>query len=184
MKTRNHSALVAVVVALAAALVSAQAQDPKAQAPDVKASLTTNFVRVDPNFATGGATSAEQLEAVRKLGFRTVINLRMASEPGADLEGEAAAAAKLGFQYLSLPFSADAPDPAVVDKFLNVIRSAEQPVYIHCRSGVRANALWLIKRVTIDGWTTEKAVAEADALKMTNQKLRDFALAYVKDHQK
>jgi len=38
--------------------------------------------------------------------------------------------------------------------------------------------------VMVDGWPTDKALAEADGLKMTNQRLRDFALAYLKDHEK
>ncbi len=167
-------------MALLAAVASAQ----EPAAPAAQPSTSTNFLRIDPNFATGGVTSADQFEALRKLGFKTVINLRTASEPGADLEAEAAAVTKLGFQYVSLPFSGTAPDPAVVDKFLDAIKDASQPVYIHCRSGQRANALWLIKRVMIDEWTADKAVAEADSFKLTDQKLRDFALAYVKDHQK
>ena len=72
-----------------------------------------------------------------------------------------------------------------MDKFLDLVKEAgNQPVYIHCQSGQRANALWMIKRVVVDGWTTEKALAEADTLKMTNQLLRDFVMAYLKDHQK
>lgn len=174
----RRTALVALALVLAASVAWAQAPDSAA------VPAATNFTRVDPNFATGGATSADQFAALRKLGFRTVINLRTAAEPGADLEGEAQAVNELGFQYISLPFSSTSPDAAVVDKFLGVLKDAAQPVYIHCRSGERANTLWLIKRVMVDGWTTERAQAEADLLKVRNQKLREFALAYLKDHQK
>lgn len=61
---------------------------------------------------------------------------------------------------------------------------ANQPVYIHCLSGLRANALWMIKRVMVDGWTVEKASAEADALKMTHPGLRDFVARYLREHVK
>lgn len=145
----------------------------------------TNFVRLDANFASGGSTTPDAFAALKQLGFRTVIDLRTPSEPGADLEGEARAVAHAGLRYFSLPFSPGAPDTAPVDRFLEIVKDAgNQPVYIHCASGLRANTFWLIKRVLVDGWTTEKALAEADTLKITSARLRDFAVAYVKGHGK
>jgi uncharacterized protein (TIGR01244 family) len=162
---------------LAAGLLAAQSPAPVVNG-------VTNFCRLDPNFASGGATTPEAFATLKEQGFKTVINLRTASEPGSDIPGETAAAAKAGLKYVSLPFSTAAPDVAVVDKFLEVVKdAANQPIYIHCQAGTRANAFWMIKRVLVDGWTTEKALAEADTLKMTNQALRKFALAYVEDHK-
>jgi protein tyrosine phosphatase (PTP) superfamily phosphohydrolase (DUF442 family) len=44
------------------------------------------------------------------------------------------------------------PDPAVVDQFLKtVVDPANQRVFIHCASGNRAGALWMIKRIVVDG---------------------------------
>ena len=184
LRTSKYAALFCVLVA---SLVWAQAPDSKQAVPGAIPAVAgaTNFQRLDVNFASGGATTADAFAALQKLGFRTVINLRTASEPGADLEGEAKALSQTGLKYFSLPFSPSAPDVAAVDKFLEVVKdSSSQPVYIHCASGQRANAFWLIKRVAVDGWTTEKALAEADTLKMTNQRLRDFALPYLQDHEK
>jgi tyrosine-protein phosphatase SIW14 len=162
---------------LAAGLVAAQTPAPVVNG-------ATNFCRLDPNFASGGATTAEAFATLKEQGFKTVINLRTASEPGSDIPGETETATKLGLRYVSLPFSTTAPDVAVVDKFLVVMKDpANQPIYIHCQGGTRANAFWMIKRVLVDGWTTEKALAEADSLKMTNQALRKFALAYIEDHK-
>lgn len=153
------------------------------QGPNVAGA--TNYMRLDENFASGGVTTPDAFAAIKQLGFRTVINLRTAAEPGADPEGEARTVAQAGLKYFSLPFSPSAPDLASVDKFLALAKDAgNQPIYVHCQSGQRANAFWMIKRVLLDGWTIEKAVAEADTLKMTNQRLRDFAIAYVKDHDK
>jgi tyrosine-protein phosphatase SIW14 len=183
-RTSKYAALFCVLVA---SLVSAQAPDSRQAVAGATQAVAgaTNFQRLDANFASGGATTPDGFAALEKLGFRTVINLRTPSEPGADLEAEAKTLSQTGLKYVSLPFSPGAPDVAAVDKFLQVVRdSANQPVYIHCLSGQRANAFWLIKRVMVDGWPTDKALAEADALKMTNQRLRDFALAYLKDHEK
>ncbi len=144
----------------------------------------TNFQRLDPNFASAGVTTAEAFATLKKLGFRTVINLRAPSEAGADVEGEANTVKAAGLQYFNLPFSLATPDKSAVDKFLEIVKeSGNQPVYIHCFSGQRANAFWLIKRLVVDGWPQEKALGEADALKMTNARLREFALDYAKEHK-
>jgi uncharacterized protein (TIGR01244 family) len=187
MTTSRTSKYAALFCVLVASLVSAQAPDSKQAVAGATQAVAgaTNFQRLDANFASGGATTPDGFAALEKLGFRTVINLRTPSEPGADLEAEAKALSQTGLKYVSLPFSPGAPDVTAVDKFLQVVRdSANQPVYIHCASGQRANAFWLIKRLMVDGWPTDKALAEADGLKMTNQRLRDFALAYLKDHEK
>jgi uncharacterized protein (TIGR01244 family) len=172
--------LTALLCVLAGVLVVAQAQDVKQAVAGA-----TNFQRLDANFASGGVTTPEAFAAIKQLGFRTVINLRTASEPGADLDGEARIVGEAGLRYFSLPFSPSAPDLTSVDKFLDVVKeTGNRPVYIHCQAGQRAIAFWMIKRVVVDGWTTEKMLAEADTLKMTNQRLRDFVTAYLKDHQK
>lgn len=180
MKRPRTSTLAVLSCVLTSALVLTQAPVAK---QDVAGA--TNFACLDEKFASGGATTTEAFATLKQLGYRTVINLRTSSEPGADIEGEAKTISQAGFKYFSLPFSLAAPDPAVVDTFLEIVKDpANQPVYIHCATGLRANAFWMIKRVMADGWTREKALAEADTLKMANQRLREFAAAYLKDHGK
>jgi len=180
MNTLRSSTLAALFCALTVAFVFAQAVDSKQTVAGA-----ANFVCLDAKFASGGATTPDAFATLKQLGYRTVINLRTASEPGADLEGEAKVVGQAGLRYFSLPLSPAAPDPLVVDKFLEIVKDpANQPVYIHCLSGLRANALWMIKRVMVDGWTVEKATAEADALKMMHPGLRDFAARYLREHVK
>jgi uncharacterized protein (TIGR01244 family) len=180
MKTVRSSTLSALFCLATAALVLAQAP-----ATTATVAGATNFICLDTKFASGGVTTADAFGTLKQLGYRTIINLQTATEPGVDLEAEAKAVSQAGLKYLSLPFSTSAPDLTAIDKFLEVVKDpASQPVYIHCRSGQRANAFWMIKRVLVDGWTTEKAAAEADALKMTNKPLRDFVVAYLKDRVK
>jgi hypothetical protein len=56
------------------------------------------------------------------------------------------------------------------------------PVYIYCASGNRAAALWMIRRVLRDGWTLEKAEAEAVAAGLTRDEMRNFARGYIERH--
>lgn len=151
----------------------------KAQVPGI-----TNFSRVETTVACAGATTPEALAQVKKMGFRSVINLRQPTEPGANVEAEAAAAKAAGIAYVALPFNAGAPDPAVADEFLKVVADpANQPAFIHCASGQRAAAMWMIKRMVADGWDAERAGAEAAGLGLSSVPLKTFALSYAASHK-
>jgi uncharacterized protein (TIGR01244 family) len=145
----------------------------------------TNFSKVGTTIACAGATTPDAIGEVKKLGYNAVVNLRMASEPGADIEAATAAAKAAGIKYVHLPFNTASPDPAIVEGFLKAVTDpANQPVFVHCASANRAAALWMIKRINVDKWDAEKAGTEAAALGLTNPALKTFALDYAKAHQK
>jgi len=92
--------------------------------------------------------------------------------------------APTGINFYSIPFSGQAPDPAVADKFLDTITApGNEPAYIHCASGNRAAAMWMIKRISLDHWDTDRAAAEAASLGLTNQALKQFAIDYAQSHK-
>ena len=123
------------------------------------------------------------LSDLKKLGYASIINLRVATEPGANVDAEAAAAKTAGITFVHLPFNAAAPDPTLIDNFLKAVTEpANQPAFIHCASANRAAALWLIKRVEVDKWDVDRAAAEAAALGLTNPSLKAFALDYIASH--
>ena len=145
----------------------------------------TNFSKVGTTIACAGATTPEAIAEVKKLGYAAIVNLRQASEAGANVEGAAAAAKAAGIKYVHLPFNAASPDPSLVDNFLKAVTDpANQPVFVHCASANRAAALWMIKRLNVDGWTADRAGEEAAALGLTNPALKTFALDYARTHQK
>jgi len=145
----------------------------------------TNFSKVGTTIACAGATAPEAVAEVKKLGYSAIINLRQANEQGANVEASTAAAKAAGITYVHLPFNAASPDPAIVEGFLKAVTDpANQPVFVHCASANRAAALWMIKRMSVDGWDAERAGTEAAALGLTNPALKTFALDYVKARQK
>lgn len=145
----------------------------------------TNFARLETTVACGGATKPEAVPELKKMGFASIINLRVPTEAGAMVEEEAAAAKSAGMKYFSLPFNGQSPDSAVADKFVSTITSpGNEPAYIHCASGNRAASMWLIKRLVVDRWDTDRAVTEATALGLTNPVLRQFALDYSQTHKR
>lgn len=169
----------AVVMAAMLTAGGASAQVSKGTVPGV-----TNYVKLESTIACAGATTAAGVAEVKKLGYKSIINLRQANEPGAEVEAEAAAAKQAGIRYVHLPLNGASPDTAVVDQFLQAVADpGGQPVFIHCASGNRAAAMWMIKRLVVDGWEADKASEEAAALGLTSAALKTFALDYAAAHR-
>src|ERR1700681_2031924 len=138
---------VAVMLAGATAAAVHAQQVTKEAVPGI-----TNFARVQTTVACAGAVEASAVPDIKKLGFASIINLRQASEQGANVEGEGEAAKAVGLNYFSIPFNAAAPDPSLVPTFLAAVtKPANQPAFIHCAGGGRAASMWLIKRMKVDG---------------------------------
>lgn len=146
---------------------------------------TRNYVRLDATVACAGATTVDAIPAIKAEGFNAIVNLRLASEQGAEVEASKAAAEAVGVRYIHIPFNGAEPSTAAVDDFVAALRDpANSPVYVHCGSGGRAAMMWFIKRVMVDGWSVDKASEEATRAGLTNPKLKAFALEYLKAHGK
>jgi uncharacterized protein (TIGR01244 family) len=145
----------------------------------------TNFARLDTTIACAGATTPAALAGLKQMGYASVINLREASETGAEIDAETAAAKAAGINFIHLPFNTAMPNPAVVDSFIKAVTDRKnQPAFVHCASGNRAAALWMIKRMQVDKWDADRAGAEAAALGLTSGALKTFALNYVAEHKR
>ena len=170
-------------LSVAAALVAAvvlSAQVTKETVPGV-----TNFAKLETTIACAGATTPAAIADIKKLGYKAVINLRLPNEQGADVDGEIAAAKAAGIAFYNLPFNTAAPDSAIVEQFLDAVSApANQPAFVHCASGNRAAALWMVKRIAVDHWEGDRAAAEAASLGLTNQALKTFALDYGGSHKR
>ena len=127
--------------------------------------------------ACAGATAPAALAEIKRLGYASVINLRVATEAGAEIDASAAAAKAAGLTFIHLPFNASSPDPMLVDKFLAAVTDPKnQPAFIHCASANRAAALWMVKRMVVDKWDVDRAATEAVALGMTSPALKTYAI--------
>lgn len=176
MITARHYWFVAAAAAIA--VVSLSAQD----VTERNIEGVSTFAQLDTTIACGGATSPKAIPELGKMGFKSVINLRLASENGAQIEEEGEAVRAAGMKYVHLPFNIRTPDPRLVDDFITAVTlPANQPAYVHCAAGGRAAAMWMIKRVLADGWEEQRALTEANALGL-NDRLRPFALNYIHTH--
>ena len=144
-----------------------------------------NFAQIETTVACAGAITPESVAEIKDMGFGAIINLRRASEEGANIEAEAAAAEEAGIRFVHLPFGGPELDPSVADRFLATITEpGTAPAFIHCAGGGRAATMWFIKRVIVDDWDVERAMEEATALGLRDtspdpNRLKDFALEYL-----
>ena len=140
-----------------------------------------NFTKVDATTGCAGATDPKALAEVAKRGYKSVLNLREATEKGAAIDESKAAAETAGLKYIHLPFNSSKPDPAVADAFIKIVTDkANQPIYIHCGGAVRVSGLWMAKRILVDKWPEAKALAEANEIGPPSETMKQFALEYVK----
>jgi uncharacterized protein (TIGR01244 family) len=171
---------VLVAVAIGVCVAAAQSQVKKETVPGIN-----NFAKIESTVACAGAITPASVAGIKNMGYASIINLRQASEPGADVEGEAAAAKAAKINYFHVPFNGAQPEAAAVDQFLKAITApGSEPAFIHCSGGNRAASMWFIKRVLVDKWAADRAMAEATDLGFTSQPLKNFAMDYIKAHQK
>jgi uncharacterized protein (TIGR01244 family) len=170
----------AIIALVGLAVAATSAQVKKSEMPGVR-----NYSRVDATVGCGGAVDPSAMSALRKEGYVSVINLRLPTEEGANVDAGRAAAQSAGLKYIHLPFNAASPDPKVVSDFLGAVADkSNQPVFIHCGSANRVGAVWMIKRVLQDGWAVDRAQTEAEAIGLQNPQLLAFANTYIKEHKK
>jgi uncharacterized protein (TIGR01244 family) len=170
------------LVAAGALLVTADAGAQASKVTKENVPGITNLARLETTIACAGAVKAEAVPEIKKMGFASIINVREASEPGAEVDKEEAAAKAAGLKFVHVPFNVAAPAPDLVDKFLAAVTvPANQPAFVHCAAGGRAASLWFIKRVKVDKWDQARALEEANALGL-NDRLRTWALDYLKTH--
>ena len=178
---RNSHLLFAVLATIGVLLaVPVSAQVIKDSIPGV-----TNPARIESTIACAGAITTQSVPEIKNLGFKSIINLREATEPGANVEAEAAAAKTAGISYAHVPFNAQAANPAVADSFIKAITApGMEPAFVHCAGGNRAATMWFIKRVEVDRWEVSRAMEEATALGMTSPQMKSYALAHIEAHKK
>ena len=117
------------------------------QAPfgDSVSSAIVNYNRVAPYVANSGLLLDGGLEETKALGFKLLIDLRSATEKGA--QNEEQRAKTIGLNYLRIPVSTKTPHWDQVDQFTHLIENTEHyPILVHCVSSNRSGAIWALYR--------------------------------------
>lgn len=177
MKKRFASLLIT-IAALLVFNAAAQESEPKYPA-------LPNFHQVNAGLYRGAQPKESGLQELRKLGIKTVINLRDDDAREQNEEREAKAA---GLNYFNLPLSNNgSPSDAQIEQALALINAPEnQPVFVHCKRGAdRTGTVIAVYRISHDGWTSERAKAEAKHYGMGfwQAGMKDFISDYYKKHK-
>ena len=140
-----------------------------------------NFHQVNSQLYRGAQPKSDGIKRLAQMGVKTIVNLREANGQARAEEAEARAA---GLRYFNIPLREwGRPTDEQVERVLRILNSSEnQPVFVHCRLGAdRTGLVVAIYRITHDGWTGERAKAEAKKYGMHPWELgmkdyiRDFA---------
>ncbi|MGI9068894.1 MAG: fused DSP-PTPase phosphatase/NAD kinase-like protein [Pyrinomonadaceae bacterium] len=146
------------LVALAAALALTGAAASGAREGGISTSPVENFGKVNDNYYRGSQPDAAGFAQLKRLGIKTVIDLRQDSRAEEPEQVRA-----LGMQYFNIPLKASrAATRDQTAYFLKLVNDpANSPVYVHCKGGRhRTGALTAVYRISHDGWTADEAYDE------------------------
>src|SRR6185295_3597185 len=174
------------VLAIAATVTTTAVGLAQQSAPPTPANGTNirNFLKVTPDFCTGGQPRLDVFTGLKADGVKAVLNLRTAEEYAIDDEKRAVEAA--GLKYFNIPVVYRDPKFEQADEFLKITDDpANRPLFIHCTAAIRVGGFWLIRRVLRDNWTWDAALEDAKKVGLLNAPhLEEFAKSYIASKKK
>lgn len=120
-----------------------------------------NLHRVSDALYRGAQPEAEGFDELRKLGVKTIVNLRLIHSDRDELK-DAGLKAGDDFNYVHIRMEAWDADEDEIVEFLKVMADpANHPVFVHCKHGAdRTGTAVATYRVVVEGWTKEAAIDE------------------------
>ncbi len=146
-------------VALATLSLTALAGDfsarPASWAQPLEMEGVPNLHRVSPTLYRSAQPSAPGMENLKKLGIRTVVNLRTFHSDRDEIGAS-------GLNYVRIPMQAWYPERKDALKFLRVVADTSMiPVLVHCQHGAdRTGSMVAVYRTAVQGWSKEEALQE------------------------
>lgn len=131
------------------------AQPKSAWATPVERPGCPNLHKVDENLYRGAQPTAEGFVQLKKLGIRTVINLRL-------FHSDRSKIGDMGLAYEHIYVKAWHPEDEDVVRFLQIVTDPKRtPAFVHCNYGSdRTGMMVAIYRVAVCGWTKDEAIRE------------------------
>lgn len=137
--------------------------EPLSQVSPVESRDLPRFHRVHSYFFRGAAPSFAGLDELKRMGVKTVIDLRRSQDR---INEERKYCGWIGLNYISLPMGDFVPSARTQREFLEVIADAQKnpahaPVFLHCSHGSdRTGFLTALWRVKHDHFSIVEAATE------------------------
>jgi protein tyrosine phosphatase (PTP) superfamily phosphohydrolase (DUF442 family) len=146
------------------------------QAPPAPDTDLPRFFKVGDGLAVGAKPTTTGIRKLSEMGFKTVLNLAALQE-GSMIEAKTVEF--YGLKFINLECNPESFTNEVLAEFAKVIQTKEdQPIYVHCRNGNKAAALWMIYRVKKEGWKLDAAQEEAGKMGLNDAAVKDAALKF------
>ena len=118
--------------------------------------LIPDFGEVTPTLYRGGQPKEHGFEALAKMGFQIVVDLR------GDRDSEREEVTRLGMQYVSMYWQCSFPKDSIFADFITLIRTNPgKKIFVHCRVGDdRTGMMVAAYRMAEEGWSAERAKKE------------------------
>jgi len=124
-------------------------------AEKIEVAGVTNFHKVSDDLYRGAQPTKEGMEELKKLGIKTIINLRSEHSDADELKG-------IDLSYKENPMTAAKPKVEDMISFLNIVTDSNNtPVFVHCRYGAdRTGTMCALYRIAVQGWSKDEAIQE------------------------
>jgi len=128
---------------------------PATWADRLELSGVPNFHKVSDDLYRGAQPSVEGMEQLKKLGIKTVVNLR-------SLHSDRDEIGDTGLAYEHIRMKTWDPDTKDVVRFVKIVTDSNRtPVFVHCQRGAdRTGMMCAIYRIAVQGWNGEDAMEE------------------------
>jgi protein tyrosine phosphatase (PTP) superfamily phosphohydrolase (DUF442 family) len=128
---------------------------PVSWAQPMKHLVLSNLNQIAPDFYRGAQPDAAGMEALEKMGIKTVINLRDNHDDDDEVKGT-------NLKTILIPIKTWALGDEHVIPFLKAINDKEKrPVFLHCAHGSdRTGTMCAVYRIVFQGWTKKEAIRE------------------------
>lgn len=128
---------------------------PENWAVTVQSDKLENLYKVTENFYRSAQPTAEGMAELKKMGIKTVINLRNNHNDDEEIKDT-------GMEAVHIPINTWHMKDEYVVKFLKIATDpAKQPILLHCLHGSdRTGTMSAMYRITVQGWSREDAVRE------------------------
>ena len=145
-----------------------------------------NLYKISDNFYRGGQPTEAGIAELKKMGIKTVIDLRNNDDRAKKEERWAKVA---GLRFINIPLSNlfGPKDDTIYAILKQIGREENQPVFIHCKRGSdRTGTTVAVYRISHDGWTGDQANAEAKKFGFGWWQfwMKDYINDYYRDHIK